>query len=189
LALACNRNWTFIFLTFGEFVGVNFYLSMWTISCSQLLGDVCSSKSLLVEIEKGKNSRTPHRHTSTHALSHTRTRHTQAHTPCTHPWAATHYTHAHTPCTCTHCTHTPHAMHRRHTHAQHTMHITRTTHIVQGKKLKAHYHFSESELLSQPNTSPQLQRESTAPRWSCKLVELLLQSWFGGVGALLNTPY
>jgi hypothetical protein len=42
--------------------------------------------------------------------------------------------------------------------------------------------------LSQPNTSPQLQRESPAPRWSCKLVELLLQSWFGGAGALPNTP-
>jgi hypothetical protein len=46
----------------------------------------------------------------------------------------------------------------------------------------------ELELLSQPNTSPQLQSESPAPRWSCKLVELLLQSWFGGVGALPNTP-
>jgi hypothetical protein len=43
-------------------------------------------------------------------------------------------------------------------------------------------------LISLPNTSLQLQRESPAPRWSCKLVELLLQSWFGGAGALPNTP-
>jgi hypothetical protein len=48
--------------------------------------------------------------------------------------------------------------------------------------------FPELELLSLPNTSLQLQRENPAPRWSCKLVELLLQSWFGGAGALPNTP-
>jgi hypothetical protein len=128
---------------------------MWTISCSQLLGDVCSSKSLLVEIEKKKNSRTPHRHTSTHTHSHTRTRHTQAHTPCTHPCTATHYTHAHTPCTCTHCTHaTRHAhmpctgTHCTHAHAQQcTNHAQQTLH--KGKKLRqkraihSNYHFFE----------------------------------------------
>jgi hypothetical protein len=57
----------------------------------------------------------------------------------------------------------------------------------QKRVIYSNLHFSELELLSLPNTSPQLQRESSAPQWSCKLVELLLQSWFGGAGALPNT--
>jgi hypothetical protein len=58
----------------------------------------------------------------------------------------------------------------------------------QKRLIYSNLHFSELELLSQPNTSPQLQRESPTPRWSCKLVELLLQSWFREAGALPNTP-
>jgi hypothetical protein len=52
----------------------------------------------------------------------------------------------------------------------------------------SNFHFLERELLSLPNTSLQLQRESPAPWWSCKFVEQQLQSEFGGVGALPNTP-
>jgi hypothetical protein len=48
--------------------------------------------------------------------------------------------------------------------------------------------FLELELLYLPNTFLQLQRESPAPRWSCKLVEQQLQSGFGGAGALPNMP-
>jgi hypothetical protein len=44
------------------------------------------------------------------------------------------------------------------------------------------------ELLSLPNTCPQLQNKSPAPRWSWKLVELQLRSEFRGAGALPNTP-
>jgi hypothetical protein len=112
-------------------VSVNFYLSMWTISSSQLLGDVCSSKSLLVEIEKEKNSRTPHTHTSTHTQAHTHTPYTRGHamhtsmhrhtlhtrhTSCTHPCTGTHGTHAHA-----HAQHCPH-------HAQQALH--------KGKKIE-----------------------------------------------------
>jgi hypothetical protein len=61
---------------------------------------------------------------------------------------------------------------------------------IEGKKrvIYSNFYFAELELLSLPNISLQLQRESSAPRWSCKLVEQQLQSGFGGAGALPNTP-
>jgi hypothetical protein len=68
------------------------------------------------------------------------------------------------------------------------MHATHTAQHTHAKKMRAKEGnlFKSSffgagvvvsaklELLFQPNTSPQLQRKSPAPRWSCKLVELLL---------------
>jgi hypothetical protein len=87
------------------------------------------------------------------------------------------------------CTHNTRMHHTPHTHAQHSTYTrTRAKKWGQKRVIYSNLHFSELELLSQPNTSPQLQRESPAPRWSCNLVELLLQSWFGGAGALPNTP-
>jgi hypothetical protein len=88
-------------------VSVNFYLSMWTISSPQLLGDVCSSKSLLVEIEKEKMHA---HHTGTPAHTHMPC---TAHTPCTHP------------CTGTHCTHAIHR-HTRHAHIHAQAHTAHT---------------------------------------------------------------
>jgi hypothetical protein len=155
-------------------VSVNFYLSMWTISCSQLFGDVCSSKSLLVEIEKEKNSRTPHRHTSTHALSHTTHMHTR-------------HAHAHT-------AHTPHAMHRHSTHTHSSLSTSHAQHTAYREKVRAKEgnpfklsFFGAGVVVSAKHISS-APKGGPAPRWSCKLVELLLQSWFGGAGALPNTP-
>jgi hypothetical protein len=152
---------------------------------------MCLSKSLLVQIEKEKKLT----HT-TQAQQHTRT---QSHTHA--PYTGTHAMHtpmhSHTLHTCTHAMH----MHTRHAqaHTSHThTHTHNTTHHAQhalhkGKNLRAKEgnpfkHFSKLELLTLPNTSLRFQRESPAPRWSCKLVEQQLQSWFGGAGALPNTP-
>jgi hypothetical protein len=180
-------------------VSVNFYLSMWTISSSQLLGDVCSSKSLLVEIEKEKNARTPHRHTSTpaHAMHCTQAMHTpmhrhtlhtgltQAHTPCTHPCTGTHCTHAvhrHTRTrtalhTHTHSTHAP--MHSTHAHRK-------KLRVKEGNPFKLSFY--EAGVAISVRHISSAPKESPTPQWSCKLVEQQLQSWFGGVGALPNTP-
>jgi hypothetical protein len=93
---------------------------MWTISCSQLLGDECSSQSLLIEIEKGKNSRTP-----AHTLSHTRTRHAHTHEQ---PHTTPRHAHAHT-------AHTPGTAHTRTAqHAHHTHSTQRTWEKIEGKR-------------------------------------------------------
>jgi hypothetical protein len=99
-------------------VSVNFYLSMWTISCSQLFGDVCSSKSLIVEIEKKKITHI------TQAHQHTRT---QPHTPCTCTHMHTRHAHAHT-------AHTPHAMHRHSTHTHNSLSTSHAQHTTYREK-------------------------------------------------------
>jgi hypothetical protein len=180
-------------------VSVNFYLSMWTISSPQLLGDVCSSKSLLVEIEKEKMHA---HHTGTPAHTHMPC---TAHTPCTHPCTGTHCTHAihrhtrhahihaqahtaHTPYTGTHA----HARHCTRTRTALTHQCTARTHT--GKKLRVKegnpfkLSFYEAGVAISVRHISSAPKESPTPQWSCKLVEQQLQSWFGGVGALPNTP-
>jgi hypothetical protein len=153
-------------------VSVNFYLSMPTISCSQLLRDVCSSKSLLIEIEKEKthahHTDTPahthttqaHTHAHTHAQPHTtqmHTRHAHAHTAHMH----TRHAHAHT-------AHTPHAMHTHHAQAHtahtHTPNIAQTMHTctAQRKKIEGKRGQSMQTIISRS--------------WSCYLCQTHLSS-------------
>jgi hypothetical protein len=122
-------------------VSANYYLFMWTISSSQLLEDMCLSKSLLVQIEKEKKlTHTTQAQQHTRTQSHTRAPYTGTHalhTPmhshtlhtCTHAMHmhTLHTRHAHTPCTGTHFTHA-------HAHAQH--YTPCTTRTAQRKKFE-----------------------------------------------------
>jgi hypothetical protein len=137
--------------------------------------------------------KTHHAHThAAHTDAHTHMMHAHS-TPCTHPCSRTHpCTHTCTPMhtTLTHTTHTPHMQvhthaHTRHAHTTHT-NSTKKLRVKEGNQFKSSF-FGARVVVSTKHISS-TPKESPAPRWSCRLVELLLQSWFGGAGALPNTP-